>query len=90
MEHFVPSTFYNKSCRENPEFTLFRTPAARSGVNEVTGQTVSKHLRKKTATERGREIAKELQIEHSIHNLDGTIGRKDSYGGESKVLDKNR
>jgi hypothetical protein len=60
------------------------------GQRSERGAPVSKHLRKDTATERGREIAKQLQTEHSIHNLDGTIGRKNSYGGESKVHDKNR
>lgn len=65
-------------------------PNGKGWVNEVKGEPVSKHLRKDTATERGREIAKELHTEHSIHNLDGTIGRKNSYGGESSVHDKNR
>ena len=56
----------------------------------MKGEPVSKHLRKDTPTERGREIAKALHTEHSIHNLDGTIARKNSNGGESSVHDKNR
>jgi hypothetical protein len=65
-------------------------PQGKGWVNEVKGEIVSKHQRKDTAVERGRTIAKEIATEHSIHNLDGTIGRKNSYGGESTVHDKNR
>jgi len=43
-----------------------------------------KHLRKDTATERGREVAKELHAEHSIHNLDGTTGRKKATSGRAR------
>lgn len=65
-------------------------PNGSGWVNEIKGEPVSRHLRKNTAVERGRELAKDLRTEHSIHNLDGTIGRKNSYGGESSVRDKNR
>jgi len=65
-------------------------PNGKGWANEISGEVVSTHRRKDTAAERGRELAIKAETEHSIHNLDGTIGRKNSYGGESKVHDKNR
>ena len=66
-------------------------PNGRGWVNEIRGDIVSNHRRKDTATERGRDLAIERQTEHSIHNLDGTIGRKNSYGKDTNPpKDKNR
>jgi hypothetical protein len=52
-------------------------------VNEIAGDIVSNHRRKDTATQRGRDLAIERHTEHSIHNMDGTIGRKNSYGNDT-------
>ena len=66
-------------------------PHGKGWVNKVAGREVSHHFRKDTAVEKGRTIAIGKQTEHAIHNLDGTIGRKNSYGGDSNPpKDKNR
>lgn len=66
-------------------------PNGKGWVNEIRGDIVSNHRRKDTATECGRDLAIERQTEHSIHNMDGTIGRKNSYGNDTNPpKDKNR
>jgi len=50
--------------------------------NRVDGEVVSRHPRKDDAVEAGREIARKLRVEHSIHNADGAIGEKNSYGND--------
>jgi len=42
---------------------------------------------KKEALEVGKEFAKLNKVELVIHNKDGKISDKDSYGNESKVKD---
>ena len=60
-------------------------------VNVENGQVVSTHRRKDTAVERGRSIARGERAEHVIHNLNGQIGRSNSYGGDpNPPKDKNR
>ena len=66
-------------------------PHGKGWVNKLGGEEVSRHFRKDTAVDRGREIAIDKHTEHAIHNLDGTIGRKNSYGGDpNPPKDKNR
>ena len=66
-------------------------PTGNGWVNKEDGKVVSHHHRKETATERGREIAREKHSEHSIHRRDGTIGEKNSYGNDpNPPRDKNR
>lgn len=66
-------------------------PDGNGWVNKVNGEEVSRHHRKDTAVERGRDIARQQHSEHVIHNTDGRIGRKNSYGGDSNPpKDKNR
>jgi hypothetical protein len=66
-------------------------PAGAGWINKLGGEEVSHHRRKETAVERGREIAITNETEHAIHNLDGTIGRKNSYGNDpNPPKDKNR
>jgi hypothetical protein len=50
--------------------------------NEVEGgeRASSSHDTKEEAVERGRELARERGVEHHIHNVDGTIGDRRSYG----------
>lgn len=65
-------------------------PNGKGWVNKVDGDVVSTHHRKDTATERGRDIAREQHTEHSIHNLDGRISQKNSYGNDpNPPKDKN-
>jgi hypothetical protein len=55
----------------------------RSGwCNKVNGKVVSRHRRKDDALEAGREVARRLKMEHTIHMSDGTIGEKNSYGND--------
>ena len=51
--------------------------------NKVDGKIVSRHRRKEDAVEAGREIARTLCVEHTIHNADGKIGEKNSYGNDA-------
>ena len=63
-------------------------------VNKVSGVPVSRHRTKETAIRRGRQIARKRGTEHAIHNLNGQIGRKNSYGNDprppSAPAEKNR
>jgi hypothetical protein len=60
-------------------------------VNKVGGEVESRHRTKENAVQRGREIARERQAEHAIHNRDGKIGEKNSYGDDpNPPRDKNR
>ena len=66
-------------------------PAGKGWVNQVGGKVVSNHRTQENAAVRGREIARENQSEHAIHRTDGTIGKKNSYGGDTnRAKDKNR
>lgn len=66
-------------------------PKGSGWVNKLGGQEVSRHQRKDTAVERGREIAKDKRSEHVIHNQDGQIARKNSYGNDpNPPKDRNR
>lgn len=66
-------------------------PNGKGWVNEVAGQVESKHRTKEVAVERGRDIARQNHSEHAIHNLNGQIGRKNSYGNDpNPPKDKNR
>lgn len=49
-------------------------------VNKKGGRVMSRHLRKETAVARGRRMARVGHVEHVIHNEDGRIGEKNSYG----------
>ena len=50
--------------------------------NVSDGATVSAHDTKQGAVEKGREIARQENAEHIIHNLDGRIGETNSYGND--------
>jgi hypothetical protein len=50
--------------------------------NVVDGEVLSRHRTKAVAVDAGRTIAKRLQVEHSIHRLDGAITEKNSYGND--------
>ena len=60
--------------------TLDPDPEKDGWVNQVDGRIVSRHLTKQLAVERGRELAIGKGSEHVIHNKDGTIAEKNSYG----------
>jgi hypothetical protein len=51
--------------------------------NKLDGVIVSRHKHKKVAVAAGREIARQLQLEHTIHREDGEISEKNSYGNDA-------
>jgi hypothetical protein len=54
-------------------------------ANKLPGGTVlSNHRKKDTATTAGRKQAIERKAEHVIHKVDGTIGKKNSYGHDPR------
>lgn len=66
-------------------------PRGAGWVNEINAKPVTQHRTKDNAVERGRELAQQRHTEHVIHNTDGRIGRKNSYGGDpNPPKDKNR
>jgi hypothetical protein len=65
-----------------PEVHTTPNASGAGWVNQVAGVVVSTHRIKARAVERGREIAQERATEHAIHNRDGQIARKNSYGGD--------
>jgi hypothetical protein len=66
-------------------------PGGAGWVNKVDGAVVSKHRRKDTATQAGRSVARANRSDHYIHNLNGQIGRANSYGNDDNPpKDKNR
>lgn len=74
-----------------PEVHTTPNPKGAGWVNQVGGRVVSTHRLKDRAVERGREVAQVRKTEHAIHNLDGQIGRKNSYGTDpNPPKDKNR
>ncbi len=58
------------------------SPAGSGWWNKVDGKVVSRHRLKENAVEAGREVARRLEVEHTIHLVDGTIGEKNSYGND--------
>jgi hypothetical protein len=67
------------------------TPGGKGWMNKVGGEVASRHRTKDNAVERGREIARDNKSEHAIHNKDGQISQKNSYGNDpSQPRDKNR
>jgi hypothetical protein len=58
------------------------TVPAPGWLNKVDGRIRSRHTRKEDAIEAGRAIARKLRVEHTIHNMDGTIAEKNSYGND--------
>jgi len=74
-----------------PEVHTVHNPNGSGWINRLGGKPVSQHRTKEVAVERGRTIAIQHHTEHAIHNLDGTIGRKNSYGGDpNPPKDNNR
>jgi hypothetical protein len=49
-------------------------------VNEVDGVVVSTHDQEEAAEAWGREIARDNESEHFIHDMEGQIRKRNSYG----------
>ena len=56
--------------------------------NEVEGndRASSSHDTKDEAVQRGRELAQANKSEHLIHNQDGTIGERNTYGHDPRDI----
>lgn len=66
-------------------------PAGKGWVNQQDGEVLSSHRLKERAVEQGRIDAKRAQVEHAVHNRDGRIGEKNSYGNDpNPPRDRNR
>jgi hypothetical protein len=52
--------------------------------NEVEGgeRASNSASTKAEAVATGRQMARDRRVEHLIHNLDGTIGERNSYGND--------
>lgn len=51
--------------------------------NKRKGEILSRHRNKEIAVAAGREFARQYGEEHTIHNLDGQISGKNSYGNDA-------
>lgn len=53
-------------------------------VNEKEGasRASTAHATKSEAVARGRQLAIAAKTEHVVHNMDGTIAYRNSYGGD--------
>lgn len=54
----------------------------RGWYNRLDGRVVARHRNKRTAVAVGRALARRLEVEHTIHRLDGLIAEKNSYGAD--------
>ncbi|MCP3140754.1 DUF2188 domain-containing protein [Pyxidicoccus xibeiensis] len=59
-------------------------PDGAGWVNQLKGEVTSTHRLKERAVEAGRELAQERKTEHTIHNVDGSISQKNSYGNDPR------
>jgi hypothetical protein len=58
-------------------------PSGEKWKNEVEGDgDLSTYGTKEEAVAAGREEARKRQTEHVIHNADGSIGERNSYGSD--------
>ena len=57
-------------------------PGSAGWCNTLDGRVTSRHRLKRTAVATGREIARRLEVEHTIHREDGQISEKNSYGND--------
>ena len=70
---------------------IHTVPAGNGWSNKQDGRETSHHRTKEAAAQEGRRQAQRSNTEHVIHNLNGKIGKKNSYGGDRcPPKDKNR
>jgi hypothetical protein len=64
---------------------IHTVPAGAIWKNEVEGAgELSTYNSKEEAVEAGREEARRRRTEHVIHNMDGTIAERNSYGDDPR------
>ena len=61
-------------------------PSGSRWWNMFEGKVLSRHRTKELAVAAGRQSAKDLGVEHSIHRLDGVITEKNSYGNDPREM----
>lgn len=57
-------------------------PSEKGWSNKQDGKEISRHRTKENAQDAGRGQAKKDKTEHVIHNKDGKISEKNSYGND--------
>jgi hypothetical protein len=57
-------------------------PKGSGWVNEIGGHVISNHRTQETAAEIGRKEAMRRETEHFIHNREGRIRERNSYGND--------
>lgn len=68
--------------RGSPPVHTVPNPSGKGWLNEAGSETISNHRLKEPAKAVGRKEAIERKTEHVIHNKDGRIGEKNSYGND--------
>jgi hypothetical protein len=65
---------------------IHTAPHEKGWANKVEGtsRAASLHANKAEAQRRGREMAVQRKVEHLIHRANGTIGERNSYGGDPR------
>jgi hypothetical protein len=58
-------------------------PAGSTGI-ECSRRVANTAAKQAEAQDKGREMAIRCRAEHLIHNKDGTIGQRNSYGADSR------
>ncbi|MBY0554347.1 DUF2188 domain-containing protein [bacterium] len=61
---------------------IHTVPSGNGWSNKQGGKEISHHNNKANAEIAGRQQAKQSHTEHVIHNKNGQIGEKNSYGGD--------
>ena len=65
-----------------PGVHTVRAPEGDGWWTELYGKVMTRHRHEELAVETGREIARKLSLEHTIHREDGVITEKNSYGND--------
>ncbi len=82
---------YNSNECKGKRIYATRNLGGAGRANQANGRVVSPHRLKERPVDRGREIAQARHTEHAIQDLNGQIGRKTGYGGDTNPAhDKNR
>ncbi len=63
--------------------SVHTVPSGNGWANKQGGKEISHHHTKANAESAGRQQAKQSHTEHVIHNKNGQIGEKNSYGNDS-------
>ncbi|MCY1044649.1 DUF2188 domain-containing protein [Corallococcus sp. bb12-1] len=53
-------------------------------VNKQNGVSLGQHRTKKEAVQQGAEVARRDKVEHFIHNENGQISERNSYGHDPR------